>query len=88
MGTAESVDEKEPVRRIRGEMSNGVTWTTGNGAGLPHIGMIDRAGAAGVLDMEQSTGQGEATRVLREQYERMRAMLGPEGESIERSVLR
>ncbi|KZV98065.1 hypothetical protein EXIGLDRAFT_641802 [Exidia glandulosa HHB12029] len=38
---------------------------------------------AGVLDMEASSSAGDATRLLRDQYERMRGMLGRDGDAIE-----
>lgn len=44
---------------------------------------------AGVLDLEEKEGRSEAVNLLRSQYERMRSMLGPDGEAagIEKCVL-
>ncbi|OBZ78376.1 Syntaxin-52 [Grifola frondosa] len=35
---------------------------------------------AGILEMEENDGSSEASKLLRNQYERMRGMLGPEGD--------
>ena len=44
---------------------------------------------AGILDLEEKDGRSEAVSLLRSQYERMRSMLGPDGEAagIEKCVV-
>ena len=40
----------------------------------------------GILDLETKDGRTEAVKLLRSQYERMRVMLGPDGENLQKYV--
>lgn len=48
---------------------------------LPQITRNLQQLRAGVIDLQGKEGRSEAVRLLRSQYERMRSMLGPEGET-------
>lgn len=55
---------------------------------LPQITRNLQQLRAGVLDLEAKEGRTEAVKLLRSQYERMRSMLGSEGDTIQRCVSR
>ena len=42
----------------------------------------------GILELESSDGESEAVEVLKNQYDKMRSMLGVDGQQLERCVYR
>ena len=55
--------------------------TNGTGLHLPQITRNLQQLRAGIVDLEEKGGNIEAVKLLKSQYERMRGMLGPEGET-------